>query len=269
MAEEAQISRSEFAVLTVTKAKLPQLFELCRQVMDRLQRAGHGRQGSSSPPQPMRLIPGISYLPVKAQRKSAGGERLSASKLTRAVARPSKADPDDSDGDDDSIGPLSAPVPGIHRRTACDISQSTVRSDLRRSQSAQEPGTHSGLRATPRERCSTSSSEGTPDEPLRVYYKSVKQCHRGKKAIISEAVDKTSKRPVIIKAFLKQGMTQVKREKMLRENAMLKAANGVAGVVRLLNVLDDTQYEYHVLEYVPGESASCTYNICVVHMPPG
>ncbi|KAJ9527464.1 hypothetical protein QJQ45_025788, partial [Haematococcus lacustris] len=212
--------------------------------------------------QEVRTTCGMSFFANLFRGKSAGGERLSASKLTRAVARPSKADPDDSDGDDDSIGPLSAPVPGIHRRTACDISQSTVRSDLRRSQSAREPGTHSGLLATPRERCSTSSSEGTPDEPLRVYYKSVKQCHRGKKAIVSEAVDKTSKRPVIIKAFLKQGMTQVKREKMLRENAMLKAANGVPGVVRLLNVLDDTQYEYHVLEYVPGESASCTYNIC-------
>ncbi|KAJ9509775.1 hypothetical protein QJQ45_011623 [Haematococcus lacustris] len=101
-------------------------------------------------------------------------------------------------------------------------------------------------------RCSIASSEGAPDDPLNRAVKNVKLCHRGKKATIYEGIDRCSKRPVIVKAFTKQGMTQGKHEKMIRESSMLKVASEVPGVVRLLNVVEDTQSEYHILEYVPG-----------------
>ncbi|GFH21616.1 protein kinase domain-containing protein, partial [Haematococcus lacustris] len=198
----------------------------------------------------------MSFFSKLFRGKSAGPEQLGPNKFCRTAT--TIVDLDDSDDSDDSVRPLSAPVPGAFRRAACDMSRHG-RSDLRRSQSARVSGAHSGLVSPPQERCSIASSEGAPDDPLNRAVKNVKLCHRGKcplccrrKATIYEGIDRCSKRPVIVKAFSKQGMTQVKHEKMLRESSMLKVASEVPGVVRLLNVVEDTQSEYHILEYVPG-----------------
>jgi hypothetical protein len=56
----------------------------------------------------------------------------------------------------------------------------------------------------------------------------------------------------VIKAFAKAGMSVLKREKMEREVALLKAASECSGVVKMLNVVEDQHHHYTVLEAVPG-----------------
>lgn len=116
---------------------------------------------------------------------------------------------------------------------------------------------------------SSTSSNGDPpgDDKLSQLYRKVKQCHRGKNASVLEGTDRTTKRPVIIKAYAKQGMTAVKREKVEREVAVLKATAGCPNVVRLLNTVDDPLYHYTVLESVPGGLSSGWGGACKCMAP--
>lgn len=71
-------------------------------------------------------------------------------------------------------------------------------------------------------------------------------------ASILEGTDRATRRPVMIKAFAKAGMSPLKREKIDREVAILKATSECSGVVRMLNVVEDQNHHYTVLEAVPG-----------------
>ncbi|GFH14049.1 hypothetical protein HaLaN_10024 [Haematococcus lacustris] len=235
----------------------------------------------------------MSFFSKLFRGKSAGPEQLGPNKFCRTAT--TIVDLDDSDDSDDSVRPLSAPVPGAFRRAACDMARHG-RSNLRRSQSARVSGAHSGLVSPPQESRTTqllSGGAALPPVRARLMTHSTEQsrmsscvtvaseltrwlkaghCHDEnvtrcplccrRKATIYEGIDRCSKRPVIVKAFSKQGMTQVKHEKMLRESSMLKVASEVPGVVRLLNVVEDTQSEYHILEYVPALWRAVVEGLC-------
>lgn len=72
-------------------------------------------------------------------------------------------------------------------------------------------------------------------------------------ATILQGVDRKTKRPVIIKAFCKSNMSASLREKIDREQAVLKAAASCQGIVKMLGVVEDVTNNYVVLESVAGE----------------
>jgi len=154
--------------------------------------------------------------------------------------------------DDESPGPLSAPESLQYRRTTHDVPGFEHLGARRHGGELRRSRTFENSRFSTA-RSSTSSSDGTAaDDKLRQQYRKVKQCHLGRNAAILEGTDRTTKRPVMIKAYAKQGMSVTKREKMERELAVLKAAAGAPGVVKLVNSLEDATHHYTVLEAVPG-----------------
>ncbi|KAF5841916.1 kinase-like domain-containing protein [Dunaliella salina] len=170
-----------------------------------------------------------------------------------------------SDSDDDgtlSCPQLSSPVTHGQRRGGLDAGITST--DIQHHhQQIHEPPRKSrtwggredfsgGIGAVAMSRLSTSSSDYSPDDKLRAGYKRVSRSHRGRNSTILAATDRATGRPVAIKVFMKETTTSFKLQKMHRETSVLKTTSGIPGVVRLLNVLEDQNSYYTILEALPG-----------------
>mmetsp|Transcript_4710 Transcript_4710/g.8152 ORF Transcript_4710/g.8152 Transcript_4710/m.8152 type:complete len:461 (-) Transcript_4710:1343-2725(-) len=100
----------------------------------------------------------------------------------------------------------------------------------------------------------SSTGAGSFDDCLRQAYGKIKQCHRGRNATILEAVDRLTRRPVVVKAYSKLNLTTIRQDKMNHELEVLQSAAACQGIVKILAHIDDKTHLYLVLEAIPGHT---------------